>query len=210
MCEGFERTKTFLYSNVSGYFTQSMTDKETSLDKPIGGLFMMIIFTIIWIVLAEWYFNNYDYRIAGGVLGIGVSYLIYNYWIFNKKKTSLPKTEQVKNPKKERLLWIIFAIEGIGIFLTINFLINFKKENLLISSLALIVGLHFIPLAKVFDKKFHFYIGIWTTFVAVLALFLIVQNSYNYKIVNAFLCCACAISTTLCGQHIINTMERKY
>lgn len=163
-----------------------MVDNETSLDKPIGGLFMMIIFTTTWTILAEYYFNNHDYKITSVIFGIGILYLIYNYWTLNKKKTSLPKTEQVKDPKKERLFWIIFAIEGIAIFLTINFLINFGKENLIISSLALIVGLHFIPLAIVFDRKFHFYIGIWTTFVAVLALVIIVQNTYNYKIVNAF------------------------
>ena len=185
-----------------------MADNETSLDQPIGGLFMMIIFTTIWTVLAEYYFNNYDYRIVSIVFGAAIIYLIYYYWTFSKKNTRLPKTEKIKNPKKEKWFWIIFVIEGIAIFLTANFLINFGKQNLLISSLALIVGLHFIPLAKVFDRKFHYYIGIWTTSAAILALILIIKNSSDYKIVNAFLCVACAISTTLSGLYMIRNGKK--
>ena len=185
-----------------------MKNNETILDKPIGGLFLMIIFTLIWTILAEYFFDNADYRMIGVVFGIVIAYFIYIYSTFNKEKINFPKIEQLKNPKKERLFWIIFLIEGVAIFLTINFLTNFKKENLLISCIALVVGLHFIPLAKVFETKFHFYIGIWMTTSAIIALVLIVQNQYDYKIINAFLSTSCAISTTICGLNLINNGKK--
>lgn len=67
-----------------------MADNETSLDQPIGGLFMMIIFTTIWTVLSEYYFNNFDYRAVSIVFGAAITYLIYYYWTFSKKNTRLP------------------------------------------------------------------------------------------------------------------------
>lgn len=185
-----------------------MADTETRLDQPIGGLFMMIVFTVIWIVLAEYYFDNADYRTVSIIFGAAIAYLIYYYWTFSKQNTRLPKMEKIKDPKKERLFWIVFVLEGVAIFLTAHFLINFGKQELFISGMALIVGLHFIPLANVFDRKFHYYIGIWTTSAAIVALILIMKSSLDYTRVNAFLCVACAVSTTVCGLHMIGNGKK--
>ena len=138
-----------------------MADKSTELDQPLGGLVLMIILTSIWVLLAEYYFGNFDFRIIDCVFGAILVYFIYSYWKFFKKKTFLPVTEKIEDPKKERLYWIIFALEGVAILVTNIILTNIKRDELFISCFALIVGLHFIPLAKVFERKFDYYIG-WT------------------------------------------------
>ena len=91
-----------------------------------------------------------------------------------------------------------------AILITKNVLVNIDKDYLFIASIALIVGLHFIPLAKVFERKFDYYIGIWTITIAIIGLILIINKNYDYRIVNAFVCVACAVSTSLCGLKMIN------
>ena len=69
--------------------------------------------------------------------------------------------------------------------------------------MALIVGLHFIPLAKIFQRKFDYYIGLWTIVIATVGLILISDKKYSPNIVNAFVCLSCAISTTFYGLKMI-------
>jgi len=176
-----------------------MENKKTVLDDQIGGLGLMIVFTIVWAILSEYFFNNSDHKVVLLVFGFITSYLIYTYFKFIKRNKLLPPLTIEKNTKKEKWFYTVFALEGIAIFIVKNILINIDRDNLFFSSFALIVGLHFIPLAKIFNRKFDYYIGTWTTIVAILGLTLIITNQFEYKIVNAFVCAACAISTTMYG-----------
>jgi hypothetical protein len=182
-----------------------MASKETDLDKPLGGLFLMSVLTIIWVILAEYYFNNFDFRIVGFIFGAILIYFIYSYWKLSKKKPLLPENKESEDPKKERLYWIILALEGIAIFGANVILTNTGKGELFISCFALIVGLHFIPLAKVFERKFDYYIGIWTILIASTGIVLILQKNFDYHIVNAIVCTGCAVSTTLYGLKMVNS-----
>ena len=180
-----------------------MADKETKLDRPISGLFLMSIMTTIWAILAEYFFNNLDYKAVSIVFGIVMIYFIIKYIAFNRHKERLPQISEIKDPKKQKAFWIIFCLEGIAILLLKNILVNIGEDTLFISSMALIVGLHFIPLAKIFQRKFDYYIGLWTIVIATVGLILISGKKYSPNIVNAFVCLACAISTTFYGLKMI-------
>ena len=185
-----------------------MKGKETSLDRPLGGLFLMTILTIIWITLAEYYFNTSNFKVTGISFGIIVFliiiFFIYSYRVFSKGKRNLPETKKEEDPTKEKLYWIIMAVTGIAIFVDYNVLFNLGQSNLFISTFALIVGLHFIPLSKVFKRKFDYYVGIWTISISIIGLILIIQQYFYYNIVNAFVCVCCAISTISYGIKMIN------
>ena len=182
-----------------------MADKETALDRPLGGLFLMILFTIVWILIAEYYFGNFDFKLLGVIFGAILIYFIYSYWKLSQRKSSLPLTIiKIGNPQKEKLYWIIVALEGIAIFVANVVLTNLKKDEFFISCFALIVGSHFIPLAKVFERKFDYYIGVWTILAAITGIVLISQKTFDYQIINAFVCTCCAISTVVYGLKMIN------
>lgn len=176
-----------------------MANKKTELDNHSGGLLLMIIFTTVWTILSEIFFNNSDHRITAVFFGIIIAYFIYSYLKLIKNRKVMPEIQVIRNPKKEKWFYAVFALEGVAIFIVQNILVNIHKENLSICSIALIVGLHFIPLAKVFDRKFDYCIGIWTSLIATIGLILILKNQFNYKIVNAFVCIGCALSTTMYG-----------
>jgi hypothetical protein len=173
--------------------------KESELDKHISGLNLMIFFTSCWTFLAEYFLENSDYRIVGIIFGFLILYFIYSSLNFNKTSKILPVLEAAHDPNLDKRFYVVLALEGIAIFVGINIIINMGKDSLIISYIALIVGLHFIPLAKIFGRKFDYYIGFWTTCVALIGMILIINNKFDYKIVNAFVCIGCALSTTLYG-----------
>ncbi|OUJ12426.1 hypothetical protein, partial [Acetobacter sp. DsW_063] len=60
-------------------------------------------------------------------------------------------------PKEERAIMWSSIGEGIGLFLASNIVINLHRPELLLPSMALVVGLHFLPIA--FAAGFHpFYV----------------------------------------------------
>jgi predicted histidine transporter YuiF (NhaC family) len=176
-----------------------MTAKETELEKHISGLILMIFFTTCWAILAEYFFGNSDYRIVGMIFGFFILYFIYSSINFYKKNKILPVSQVKHDSNLDKRFYTVLALEGIAIFVGINIIINMGKDSLIISYIALIVGLHFIPLAKIFGRKFDYYIGFWTTCIALIGMILINNNKFDYKIVNAFVCIGCALSTTLYG-----------
>jgi len=176
-----------------------MADHKTELDNHTGGLILMIIFTAVWTILSEIFFGNSDYRIVGIIFGLIILYLINAYIKFSNSKKLLPEIPVENEPNNDKWFYTVVALEGVAIFVVQNILINIGKSNLAICSIALIVGLHFIPLAKVFNRKFDYYIGIWTIAIAIIGIILITGNLYDYRMINAFVCLCCAISTTEYG-----------
>jgi hypothetical protein len=59
----------------------------------------------------------------------------------------LPGEEPVPSERMKRvMLWSTFG-EGIGLFLAANIVVNAHRPDLLIPAMALVVGLHFLPMA---------------------------------------------------------------
>jgi len=176
-----------------------MATKKTAIDDLTGGLLLMIIFTTGWTILAAYFFGGIDYYLAAIVFGTSIIYMMYSYLQLQKATKQLPTITTAPNRKKERWFYIVFILEGVAILLVQNILVNIGRHELFICGIALVVGLHFIPLAKIFNRRLDYYIGSWTILVAVVGLLLINSNSYAYTTVNAFVCAGCAISTSLYG-----------
>ncbi|MBS7255890.1 hypothetical protein [Flavobacterium branchiicola] len=183
------------------------SDAKKDLEKAIGGLFFMIINTAIWTLIAEYYLENRDNRIVGLLIGFIILGFLFFYVRFSKFHKALPNVEvEVKTREEEkkdkRFLWI-FGLEGLGIFLAKNILVNINHNELFIPFFALMVGLHFFPLGKLFKRKFDYYMGIWTSAVAIMGLYMIIQKVTTVNIANAIVSICCAISTISYGIKMI-------
>jgi hypothetical protein len=183
-----------------------LTTKK-DIEKAIGGLFFMIINTVIWTLIAEYYLENKDNRIVGFLIGIVILGFLFFYVRFTKFHKTLPdsvaenKTDE-EDKKDKRFLWV-FGLEGLGIFLAKNILMNINHNELFIPFFALIVGLHFFPLGKLFKRKFDYYIGIWTSTIAIIGLYVIIQKIATVNLTNAIISICCAISTICYGVKMI-------
>ncbi|MCD0466154.1 hypothetical protein [Flavobacterium sp. ENC] len=180
---------------------------KREVEKAIGGLFFMIINTAIWTLIAEYYLENKDNKMLGLLIGAVILVFLFFYVRFTKfQKTILDTAVESKTPEEEkkdkRFLWI-FGLEGLGIFLAKNILININHNELFIPFFALIVGLHFFPLGKLFQRKFDYYMGIWTSTVAIIGLYMIIEKVTTVNFANAIVSICCAISTICYGVKMI-------
>ena len=115
--------------------------------------------------------------------------------------------KQDKGGEKHSGKWfgIIFGAEGLGIFIAINVVINLGHADLVIPVIALVVGLHFYPLAKVFRRTIDYYLATWTSLVALIAIALIWNKIYSAPAVYAFVGIAAAMATSSYGACMIYT-----
>ncbi|MES2278341.1 MAG: hypothetical protein V4592_20080 [Bacteroidota bacterium] len=184
-------------------------DSNTSIPKQLenatGGLFLMAIFTAVWILIAETALQGRDYWALGVVFGIIIVYFVINYNRLNKISQSLSKEPMVETQTekaKTKRFYCIFAIEGIAIFVMKNVLLNIGHDNLFFPFFALIVGLHFFPLAKLFNRGFYYAIGGWICLVAI-AGFILTYQPVPVYMPAAIIGIGCALATAINGIRMI-------
>ena len=146
------------------------------------GLLMMAFFTMMWTGIA------YGSLTSNGLIILIIFALVSIVLIFNAIRLfsiakHFPKSESEEDKAEEKRSgkWfgIIFGAEGLGIFIAINVVINLGHADLTIPVIALVVGLHFYPLAKLFRRTIDYYLATWTTIVAIIGIALILNRSYS-------------------------------
>ena len=181
--------------------------KKTEIDSLQGGLSMMIFFTILWIVIAEIVLDGLDHYRTWIVFGVILLFFIYKYWQLSSVKTHLRQAPEdvsdAADEKKGKWFWIIFVAEGFLILLIKNILLNTGHDNLFLPCFALIVGLHFFPLGWVFNRKFDYFMGAWTTVIAITGLLILIKGSFDARIVKGFVAIGSAVATTCYGFKMI-------
>jgi hypothetical protein len=183
---------------------ETLTKKD--IEKPIGGLFLMIINTSVWAFIAEYYLENKDFKIVGILFGIFILSFFYFYLKFVKAQKSLSESTIEKSREEksnEKWFLIILGLEGLGILIIKNVLVNINHNELFIPFFVLIVGLHFFPLAKIFKRSFDLYIGTWTCLLAILGIYLITQKITTTNLANVVVSLGCAVSTISYGIKMI-------
>src|ERR1700761_7052807 len=131
-----------------------------------SGLFMMGAFTLMWAGIAFGGLFGTIYQ-WGLILFAALAILFITKGIaFRKIEKQFPKLTSAADLAEEKRMgkWfgIIFGAEGLGIFIGINIVNNLGHPDLLFPVMALVVGLHFFPLAKVFKRSFDYYLATWT------------------------------------------------
>lgn len=77
-----------------------------------------------------------------------------------RSREALPTATEIAAERslQKRFIWI-FAGEGIAIFLAVNVLAKIGKSFFLIPTIGIIVGLHFLPLARVYGRPLFYWSG---------------------------------------------------
>jgi len=186
---------------------------KADVKGPVIGLFLMIIFTSLWAAIAEISLNNRDHKILGAVFVLIIITLIANYirsLLFLKKLPEQPAKEfDPEAAKRKKQFLTITTLEGVGIGMSNILLSIFHLQKYFIPCMALIVGLHFLPLSKVFNSRFHFYMGCYTTFIALLGLMFIRFEVLPPALIAAFVCVGCSLCTIAFGIMFITQINAK-
>jgi len=130
-----------------------------------GSIIMSIFATIWWIVGAL----NSGWS---PIVSFGTPIAIFVFLFAIRKKQNMTPTELSEQEGRRigRLVGIASGTEGIIIFVVVNILANIGKSDLLSPIIAIIVGLHFIPLARWIPAKLYYYTALVLVVVGTIGL----------------------------------------
>ena len=103
---------------------------------------------------------------------------------------------------------IIFGIEGVLIGAASSLLVTAGLSDYLNPVTALIVGLHFIPLARVFERTIDHYIAGWVVIVALVGICLLALTETPVDTVWAIVSLATACGTSAYGIYMRQLSRR--
>jgi len=173
-----------------------------------GGLLLMAFFTMMWAGIAQSGLSGNDHHFVLMVFGlISFVFVVYSIQLFLLAKNFPQFTtdeDAAKGRKMSRSFGIIFGIEGTVIPVTSVILKLTGLERFILPSIALIVGLHFYPMAKTFKRKIDYYLASYTCFVALSSIYLLVTNSASQVVVQSFLGIGVALTTVTYGIYMLS------
>lgn len=171
------------------------------------GLSFMILFTFIWTIIAELALDSWNYRLLGIIFLIMIAVGIISYLKFNKTLKlygdRFKEEETPEDKKRDKWFIVIFITEGLAILIARNVLVNINMVQLFVPCLALIVGLHFYPLAKLFKRTIHYYVGSWITIISIIGIFMTIYQTTDQNLITAFVGFGCAAGTSIMGAYMI-------
>jgi len=182
------------------------TIPRIAIQSVATGLFMMAFFTMMWAGIASGSMSSNGLTVLI-LFSLIAALLVINGIKFFREAKRFPKSESEADKAEEKRTgkWfgIIFGAEGLLIFVGINIVINLGHADLTIPVIALVVGLHFYPLARVFRRTIDYYLATWTTVVAIIGIGLILNKSYSAATVDSFVGVGTAIATSCYGVYMI-------
>jgi hypothetical protein len=189
---------------------QPHTIPRIAITSIATGLLMMAFFTSMWTGIA---YGSLEHGIIllilfGIIIITFISFAIYLFSIAKRFPKLESEADKAEGKRAGKWFGIIFGAEGLGIFVAINIVVNLGHADLTIPVIALVVGLHFYPLAKIFKRTIDYYLATWTTVIAIIAIVLILKKVYPPANVDAFVGICTAIATSCYGLYMIYTGKR--
>lgn len=171
------------------------------------GLFLMAFFTLLW---ASW--SLYGLPVAAGVTLVVIFGVLAVTFVINgvqliRSAHWLPLPSGEEAIRRGRVLrvgfGVTFAAEGVIIGLVCVLLIVNGGYAYLAPAIALVVGLHFIPLGFIFRRTIDFYIAGWVVVWALLGFWLINSQTMTAPLVASIVGIAGACGTTAYGVYML-------
>ena len=171
------------------------------------GMLMMAFFTFIWIGIAYGSLIDTNFKFVLIIFPLFVIAFIINAVKLFKISKHYPvltdEADIAEGKKLGKWFGIIFGAEGLGIFIAVNIVTNLGHADLTIPVIALIVGLHFFPLARVFKRTIDYYLATGATIVAVLGIIFTLNKTIPQNAITAFVGIGIAIATTAYGTYMM-------
>jgi len=127
--------------------------------RAIGALFLAG-FGAAWLLL--WVHRAVEFRVAGfaAVLLVAAGLLALAYRSYREYRGILrAEADSPTRRKAARVYNIVNAVQWIAILVVGNVLANLGLSAWILPAAAFIIGLHFVPLARVFDNPAHYVTG---------------------------------------------------
>ena len=117
-----------------------------------GGIWVLTIFAAIW-GAGGITMGHGPAWLAAAPVAISVAILVW------ASRQPLGTGNPVEGDHVGRVVGLATVIEGVAIFLAANWLLNAHQETLILPAVAVIVGLHFLPLARWIPVPIYYWTG---------------------------------------------------
>lgn len=181
--------------------------------RGIGGtLLLMALFTTCWAGIANAGLQGADHYLHLTVCSmVSLVFIFYGVWLLLRARR-FPKSRSAEDlsrgKKMGKAYAIVFGIEGVAIGATSAILGLSGRGEYILPVIALIVGLHFYPFARIFDRRVDYFIASWTCGVALGAIFATYNNSRPQAFIMAFLGIGVSLSTIGYGLYTLRYARR--
>jgi hypothetical protein len=170
------------------------------------GLMMMAVFTMIWAGIAYGALHETAYALLLIIFPVlSVVFILKGLSLFKIAKNfpkSISEDDIAEGKRIGKWFGIVFGAEGLGIFIGINIVVNLGYPELTIPVIALIVGLHFYPMGKIFKRTIDYYLATWSTVIAICGIVFTLKKTMPANHILAFLGIGLAIATSCYGVYM--------
>ncbi|MEZ2337482.1 hypothetical protein AB6735_17685 [Mucilaginibacter sp. RCC_168] len=172
-----------------------------------GGLLLMALFTMMWAGIAQGGLQQHDHYAVLILFSIfSVIFVIYGITVLITAQR-FPKFTSDSDAAKGKMMTtrfgIIFGIEGTAIPIVSVILLILGYREFTLPAIALIVGLHFYPMAKVFNRKFDYYLATWTCLAAISAIIMMAGHYYTQALTLTIMGIGVAMATSAYGFYML-------
>jgi hypothetical protein len=194
-----------------GMATNSKQVPRAAIKGIAFGILLMAVFTTVWLRIAGSALSGIYSWICNVVLMIVLFwYVIYALRLFVIAKEFPPTRSEEKGEGRRLQMWygIIFGLEGLIIGAACGILGYKGLNDYIVPAIALIVGLHFYPMAPVFKRRFDYLTGTWTAGIALLAIILLAKQLIPVREAILIVGIGTAIATISYGVFMMSEAER--
>lgn len=176
-----------------------------------SGLILMAAFTMWW---ASDTFYGWDRAAAVVTVGVcGVAALVFVVHAVRLLRAerghpALPSEDGRGKRPNGALFGAVFGAEGLLIGLSVALLSSNGLDRFIVPTIAIIVGLHFFPMARVFHRSIDTWLAVWTTLVGATGLILVGLAAAPVSAVWSWVGAGVAVATLSYGGYMTRLARR--
>lgn len=182
-----------------------------------SGLLLMAVFTMWW---ASDTFTGWPTPVAASVsavCGLGaivfVAHAVRLLLAGRRMRTAptaptAPTASDRARKSDGALFGVVFGAEGVLIAIAVVVLGATGLQRFLVPTIAVIVGLHFYPMARVFRRRIDVGIATWTTLVGTAGVIAVLADGAAWPLVWSWVGAGAAVATLAYGIHMTRAARR--
>ncbi|MGN8072323.1 hypothetical protein [Mucilaginibacter sp. SG564] len=172
-----------------------------------GGLLLMALFTMMWAGIAQGGLQRHDHHVVLILFSaFSITFVMYGIVVLIAAQR-FPKFTSDSDAAEGKMMatrfGIIFGIEGTAIPVVSVILLVTGYQQYTLPAIALIVGLHFYPMAKVFNRKIDYYLATWTCLVAIGGIIITAGHQYTQAFALTIMGIGVALATSAYGFYML-------
>jgi hypothetical protein len=169
------------------------------------GLLLMAVFSVWW-TSDTFYGWARPAAIVATVIGVGAA-IFFAVRSIQLLRISRRLPEQADAPgqmakSRGRVFGYVFGAEGAFIGIAVGILGANGLEEFVVPTIAVIVGLHFYPMAWVFQRSIDVWLASWTTLVGAAGIVAVAVDRPDALLVWAWVGAGVAVATLLYGTYM--------